>query len=126
MDLNTTTNAAPGFVKYPEYEIVLESTDQEFVVTLQGQEIAKSNGAIILKESNHMPVVYFPPEDINLESVSQSEKETFCPFKGTASYWSFGNEKNIAWSYENPFDEMLEIKDYVAFYTDRLDAPLLA
>ena len=125
MDLNTATNAAPGFAKHPEYEIALENSGQEFVATLQGQVIAKSNRAIIMKEANHMPVVYFPSEDIKLENVSQTEKETFCPFKGTASYWSFGNEKNIAWSYENPFDEMLEIKDYVAFYTDRLDAPIL-
>ncbi|USG63157.1 DUF427 domain-containing protein [Sneathiella marina] len=126
MDVTTSTNAAPGFVKFPDYAIVLEKAGQECVATLQGRVIAKSNRAIILKESNHMPVVYFPLDDIERDTVSPSDKETFCPFKGTASYWSFGNEKNIAWSYEDPFDEMLDIKDYVAFYSDRLDAPILA
>lgn len=125
MDLNTATNAAPGFVKYPDYVISFDSADQELVAILQGQMIAKSSRAIILRETNHMPVVYFPAEDIKRDTVSQSDKETFCPFKGTASYWNFGGEKNIAWSYENPFDEMLKIRDYVAFYTDRLDAPIL-
>jgi uncharacterized protein (DUF427 family) len=124
MDMNVSANKAPGFAKYSDYVINLERPDREFVATLQGQAIAKTRNAIILRETNHLPVVYFPPEDIMLETVSQSEKETFCPFKGTASYWNFGNEKNIAWSYENPYDEVLDIKDYVAFYTDRLDAPI--
>lgn len=126
MDVNASTNNAPGFAKYPDYAIVLERSGQEFVAILQGQPIAKTSNAIILKESNHKPVIYFPSEDIQLETVSQSEKDTYCPFKGTASYWSFGDEKNIAWSYGDPFDEVLDIKNYVAFYTDRLDAPILS
>ncbi|MEH6526983.1 MAG: DUF427 domain-containing protein [Sneathiella sp.] len=126
MDLNSTTNAAPGFAKTPDYVITFENADQELVATLQGQVIARSKRAVILKESNHTPVVYFPLNDVKLDTVSQTEKETFCPFKGTASYLSFGDEKNIAWSYEDPFEEMLEIKKYIAFYTDRLDAPILA
>ena len=125
MELDETIEFAPGFVQDPDYKIVFEDADREIVATLQGEVIAKSENAVILRESRHLPVVYFPPRDVRRDLAHPSEKETFCPFKGHASYWSFGTEKNIAWSYENPYQEMQEIKGYLAFYTDRLDAPLL-
>ena len=125
MELNQVVEKAPGFAKYPDYVITLENPGREIVATLQGEVIARSANALILRESNHVPVVYFPPEDVRLDLASMTEKDTYCPFKGIASYWTFGLEKNIAWSYEDPFEEMLAIKGYFAFYTDRLDAPLL-
>src|SRR5262249_46773001 len=49
-----------------------------------------------------------------------------CPYKGDASYWTIrvGNREaeNAVWSYENPFPDRQDIKDYVAFYWNRVDA----
>ena len=116
--------AAPGFANNPEYQITLEKPDTEFVATLDGTEIARSNRALILREGDLPSTVYLPPEDVRLDLASKSDKDTYCPYKGIASYWSFGTEKNIAWSYEEPFREMLDIKGYIAFYVNRLDDPL--
>ncbi|MEE3050384.1 MAG: DUF427 domain-containing protein [Pseudomonadota bacterium] len=48
-----------------------------------------------------------------------------CPDKGNAAYWSIevGGEtvENAAWSYEEPFDEVSEIKGYLSFYLDRVN-----
>ena len=126
METETATAAdpAPGFAKNPAYKIILERPAREYVAMLQGDVIAKSSKVILLKEGTYPPVVYFPPEDVRLDQATMTEKDTYCPYKGIASYWNFGREKNIAWSYEEPFREMLDIKGYVAFYTDRLDDPL--
>ena len=116
---------SPGFAKNPDYRIVLERPEREFVAALHGETIARSNRAIILREGDYPPLVYFPPEDVRLDQAAMTDKDTYCPYKGMASYWSFGTEANLAWSYEEPFTEMLDIKGYVSFYMDRLDDPVI-
>jgi len=128
METEATPGAAepsPGFAKNPDYRIVLERPDREFVATLQDKVLARSRRAIILREGDYPPVVYFPPEDVRLDLATMSDKDTYCPYKGMASYWNFGIENNLAWSYEDPFEEMLDIKGYVSFYMDRLDDPVI-
>ncbi len=55
----------------------------------------------------------------------RTDHETFCPFKGEASYWSLRvgehESENTAWTYEAPFPEVAGLKDYVAFHADRVD-----
>ncbi|WP_373083931.1 DUF427 domain-containing protein [Sneathiella sp.] len=125
MEANHATENAPGFAKYPDYKIDIDTPTAEITAMLQGKVIASSKNVLIVRESNHVPVVYFPPGDVRLDLATRTDKESFCPFKGDATYWTFGDEKNIAWSYEDPFLEMQKIKGYLAFYTDRLDAPLI-
>ena len=63
-------------------------------------------------------------EDENgaMERLERSTHETYCPFKGTASYYSFKDgAKNAAWTYEQPYDEMLAIQEHLAFYPDKVD-----
>ena len=48
---------------------------------------------------------------------------TYCPFKGHASYYSLaGGPENAVWTYEEPYDEMLAIKEHLAFYPDKVDS----
>jgi hypothetical protein len=54
------------------------------------------------------------------------EHTTYCPYKGDASYYSIsvGGDRsvNAVWTYETPFEAMAQIKDYVAFYPEHVDA----
>jgi uncharacterized protein (DUF427 family) len=56
--------------------------------------------------------------------LERTDLETFCPFKGNASYWTLAasgqRDENAVWSYEDPFDQVAGLKDYVAFYPDRV------
>ena len=47
-----------------------------------------------------------------------------CPYKGNAICFSArnGDAKDVARLYEDPFDHMLIIQGYLAFYPDRVDA----
>jgi Domain of unknown function (DUF427) len=60
-----------------------------------------------------------------MAALTRSEHTTYCPYKGDASYYSIpaGGDRslNAVWTYETPFEAMAQIKDYVAFYPDRVD-----
>ncbi|HHH26905.1 MAG TPA: DUF427 domain-containing protein [Polyangiaceae bacterium] len=64
--------------------------------------------------------VYFPPGSLNEEYFEPSEHTSFCPWKGTASYYDVvvGGERNAraAWYYPEPKEKAANIKGYVAFW----------
>ena len=92
-------------------------------VKFNGEVIADSVEAIRLEEGDYAPVYYFPRKDVRMERLSRTAHHTYCPFKGTASYFSLkGGAENAVWTYETPYDEMLAIKELVAFYSDKVES----
>src|SRR5919202_438615 len=79
---NFQVQAPRGHVLY------FEDTPRRVRVMLGGEAIADSKRAKLLHESGHLPVYYFPKEDIRMYLLQESEYTTSCPFKGEASYWS--------------------------------------
>jgi uncharacterized protein (DUF427 family) len=85
--------------------------------------IADSRDAIELKEADYPVVYYFPRKDVRMDRLVRSSHQTYCPFKGTASYFSLKNgAANAVWSYESPHDERSAIRELVAFYPDKVDS----
>jgi len=91
-------------------------------VTFQGELIAESRDALKLNEGSYPAVYYFPRKDVKMDRLARSSHGTHCPFKGDASYFSVkGGPENAVWSYEAPYDEMLAIKERLAFYPDKFE-----
>jgi uncharacterized protein (DUF427 family) len=113
------------YSKYPDYRVDLEPGSERFIARLGAEVVADSANVMIVRESNLDPVVYFPRDDVRMDLLQPTEHESFCPFKGEASYWTVRAgervEENAVWGYEDPFDEVVGLKDYVSFYTDRLE-----
>jgi uncharacterized protein (DUF427 family) len=111
--------------KYPDYRVDLEPVAERIVVKLAGETIADSTHALRVLESKHAAVVYFPREDVRMDALERTDHTTFCPFKGDAAYWSIrvGDrvEANAVWTYEDPFEQIAGLKDYVSFYQDRAE-----
>ena len=111
--------------KYPDYRVDLEPDTRRVRVTLHGETLADSTRTLTVRETKHAPVVYFPREDMRFELLERTDHQTFCPFKGDASYWTarVGDrvDENLVWSYESPFDEAAGLKDYVSFYPERVE-----
>lgn len=80
-----------------------------------GAVLAESDRTVKL-EGNH----YFPPESLNREYLTDSDRRTVCPWKGLASYYTVevGGERNegAAWTYRQPSPLARKIKDHVAFW----------
>lgn len=119
-------NTSPGFARNPDYSIALEPAMHRVRVEFNGVTIADSAYVLLMREQKHGAVCYFPRADVAMEHLQRTDHSTHCPYKGDASYWTLSvgdrTDDNVVWSYETPFDEVSRIKDYVAFYRDRMDA----
>ena len=118
--------AKPIKIPGPDHPITIESNTSRVVVTLAGQVIADTGEALTLREASYPAVQYIPRKDVDMALLVRANHETYCPYKGDASYYSIpiGGERstNAVWTYENPYHAVAPIKDYVAFYPDRVDA----
>lgn len=116
------TNSAPGFENHPNHSVVIKPFDAPIAVIVDGDEIARSENAKLLQEASYPSVYYIPLEEIPAKLITKSDHKTYCPFKGTATYWDLttdnGLKENSVWSYQEPYNEALIIKDHVAFYAD--------
>jgi uncharacterized protein (DUF427 family) len=95
-------------------------------VTVAGKTIADTRRALSLRESTYPETLYIPRQDVDMAQLERTAHATYCPYKGDCSYYSIpaGGERatNAVWTYEAPYDAVREIKDYLAFYPDRVDA----
>jgi uncharacterized protein (DUF427 family) len=109
----------------PDHPIQIDANPSRVVVKVGGKIIADTRDALTLRETSYPPVQYFPRRDVDMAALARSQHTTYCPYKGDASYYSIpaGGDRaiNAAWTYETPFEAMAQIKDYIAFYPERVD-----
>jgi uncharacterized protein (DUF427 family) len=115
----------PMKIPGPDHPISIDPNPSRVVVTVGGRIIADTHNALTLHETSYPAVQYIPRRDVDMAALTRSEHTTYCPYKGYASYYSIpaGGDRslNAVWTYETPFEAMAQIKDYVAFYPDRVD-----
>jgi uncharacterized protein (DUF427 family) len=115
----------PMKIPGPDHPISIEANPSHIVVTVGGKVIADTRAALTLREASYPAVQYIPRRDVDMAALVRSEHTTHCPYKGKASYYSIpaGGDRslNAVWTYETPFEAMAQIKDYVAFYPERVD-----
>ncbi len=68
--------------------ITIEPSSKRVRVIFNGKTIADSLCAALLLEGGHMPVYYFPREDVRMDLLARTARRTHCPYKGDASYWT--------------------------------------
>jgi hypothetical protein len=79
---------------------------------------------LVLYESGFAPRWYVPREDIKADALTHVQGETFCPYKGLASYYDIGERKRAASSYPQAWAEVAQISDWVSFEPDLADVHL--
>ena len=83
--------------------------------TWNGATLAESDDTVVV-EGNH----YFPREALRTEHFEAAERTTWCPWKGTASYFDVvvngSRNSGAAWYYPEPKTEAAHIQDRVAFW----------
>jgi uncharacterized protein (DUF427 family) len=109
-----------------DHPITIEPSAARVRVTVAGLVVADTHHALTLRESDYPAVQYIPRSDVDMTLLARTDNQTYCPYKGDASYYSVANggerTVNAVWTYEAPFGAVAQIKDYLAFYPDRVDA----
>jgi uncharacterized protein (DUF427 family) len=113
-----------GHAADPYHRTDIRRTSRHLVVQHEGRVVADSNAPLVLYESGFAPRWYVPRADIAAEALSAVEGQTFCPYKGLASYYDIGEARNAAWSYRAPFEEVARIADLVSFYPKKVTITL--
>jgi uncharacterized protein (DUF427 family) len=93
-------------------------------VTWRDHVVVDTLHALELKEHVYPPVIYVPREDAEMALLTRTSRETTCPYKGVANYFSLvapdASDANAIWTYEHPKDGVAAIKDHLAFYPDKV------
>ena len=121
-----SANSGPGYSKHPNHRVTTQPAGGRVRVIFDGEVVADTKAAIRLDEADYPAVYYVPRNDVKMESLTRTTHGTYCPFKGDASYFTLESRgrtaENAVWTYETPYDEVAVIKEYLAFYPDKVDS----
>jgi uncharacterized protein (DUF427 family) len=109
----------------PYHRIDILDTSRHVTITVNDEVVAETRRAKVLFETGLPPRWYLPREDVRSDALVESDTVTGCAYKGFASYWSVRageeEEKDLVWTYREPRLEAERIKDYLAFFNERVD-----
>lgn len=119
-------SAKPIKIPGPDHPITIAPNPKRVIVSVAGRIVAATREALTLREAGYPPVQYIPRKDVDMSLLQRTDHATYCPYKGNCAYYSIpsGGERsvNAAWTYEAPYGAVAAIRDYLAFYPDRVDA----
>ena len=119
-----------GHPRNPYHRIDTVPTSRRLRVEVAGTVLVDTADTVGLYETSLRPKLYVRPDLVDMALLEPSTTTTYCPYKGTASYWSarIGDElvADVAWSYEDPLPESLPIRGLLSFDPQRavVDAEL--
>jgi uncharacterized protein (DUF427 family) len=113
-----------GHASDPYHRIDLRDSNRRVVIGKDRDVVAESGRAIVLYESGFVARWYIPRDDVDQQALELEQAETFCPYKGRASYYSVRGASGAAWSYLEPLPEMTRIAGHVSFDMDALDVTI--
>ena len=109
-----------------EAGITIEPNPNRVVVRVDGQVIADTVRALVMRAPGSPDTQYIPRADVDMTRLVRTSHATHCPFKGDAAYWSIRTgarvAENAVWSYESPYPDVQPIAGHLAFYADRVDS----
>ncbi len=115
-----------NFTVMPDYRAEFEPSPRRVRVYFNNQPIADSKQMMLLRESNHLPLYYFPKKDVQMDFLIPSEHPARSDQKGEVVFWDVkvGEKiaKNAAFTYRNPPDNAPNLENYIAFKWGSMDS----
>jgi uncharacterized protein (DUF427 family) len=109
----------------PYHRVDVLASSRHVRVAVAGQTLAETRRPWLLFETGLPTRYYLPKADVRMDLLVPTSRETQCPYKGEARYWSarVGDtlQEDIAWSYPFPIPECPRIANLVCFYNERAD-----
>ncbi|MGV0788093.1 DUF427 domain-containing protein [Mycolicibacterium sp. XJ2] len=113
-----------------EHPITVEPTGRHVTVRVNGEIVADTDRALTLQESTYPAVQYIPHNDVVQDKLRPSDTQTYCPFKGDASYYDLVTDngtvvEDAIWTYQKPYPAVAPIAGHVAFYPDKAEVTVV-
>jgi uncharacterized protein (DUF427 family) len=109
-----------GHARDPFARIDVRRSSRHVRIEKDGRLLAETRRPTLLFETG-LPTRYYLPLDDVAADVEPSERHTVCPYKGVASYYTVGGNRDIAWYYPDPLPGVEPIAGLVAFWNERTD-----
>ncbi|MEV4454036.1 DUF427 domain-containing protein [Streptomyces mirabilis] len=106
------------------HRIDIRSTSRHLVVRSGDRVVADTTRPLVLYESGFAPRWYVPRADVDESALTPAEGQTFCPYKGLASYYDIAGAHRAAWSYEDAWTEVRRVSGLVSFEPDEIEVLL--
>lgn len=98
-------------------------------VEWDGQVVAHTTKGVRIVETSGAPVYYFPPTDVELRLLVETDVLTICEWKGAAVYFDLRHDEEVsreaAFSYPQPLTDLGQgyerIAGWFGFYAQRVD-----
>jgi uncharacterized protein (DUF427 family) len=113
-----------GHARNPYHRIDCLRSERTLRVELDGVTLVDSATTLVVYETALEPRLYVAPSYVRMDLLEQGDTRTYCPYKGTASYWTahIGDARvaDIAWSYEDPLPESSRLGGFLSFDETRV------
>jgi uncharacterized protein (DUF427 family) len=106
------------------HRIDIRQSSRHLFVRSGDRVIADTTRPLALYESGFAPRWYVPRADVDEAALTPAAGQTFCPYKGLASYYDIADAHRAAWSYEDAWTEVRRISGLVSFEPDRVTVHL--
>ena len=110
-----------GHAADPYHRNDIRQSSRHLVVMDGVRVIADTRRPVVLYESGFAPRWYVPRQDIDANALIPVEGQTFCPYKGLASYYDIGDHKRAAWSYLRAWPEVARVSNLISFEPDEIE-----
>jgi len=109
----------------PYHRVDCRPTTRALRVSVDDVALVDTTETVIVFETSLEPRLYVAPASVQTELLRASETSSYCNYKGTATYWTavVGDTvvDDVAWSYEDPMPETMQIKGFLGFDASRCD-----
>jgi uncharacterized protein (DUF427 family) len=104
----------------PDGLLYFEDNPRRIQAVFAKETVVDSTRVKLLHESGHLPVYYFPEDDVRRELLEPSERSESSPPKGSATFWSLRVGDRVApdaaWSWSEPL-----LAGHIALDWDAID-----
>lgn len=110
-----------GHPRNPYHRVDCVRTSRRLRVEVAGAVLVDTADTMGVYETALEPRLYVARDAVRMDLLVPSPTTTYCPYKGTASYWSAVVEpsaapvEDVAWSYDDPLPECSPIATMLCF-----------
>lgn len=106
------------------HRIDIRNTSRHLVVRSGLRVVADTHHPVVLYESGFAPRWYVARAALVADALTEVDGQTFCPYKGLATYYDIDGARRAAWCYPDAYPEVGRVSDLVSFEPNEIEVTL--